>query len=272
MLLQRLLMKRMLTLTFKIYPYKQGSASAKKLSNALDGKVLKRVGSKYKPKKGDVVVNWGAGELPDYNPAFVLNQDVRVAGCKLATFKALEESGDVRIPDWWDNRDSITDEAYPVFCRTKLRGHSGDGIVIANSVDELVDAPLYTKYIKKKDEYRVHVLRDRAFFVQRKARKHDVENPNWKVRNIAGGFVFAEVPGPDGNRKNFECPADAINQAVAAVAALGLDFGGVDVIWNEKEKQAYVLEINTACGLEDRTADKYQEAVVDFVQNYGQAD
>jgi len=151
---------------------------------------------------------------------------------------------------------------FPVVCRTKLRGHSGDGIVIANNADELVDAPLYTKYIKKKDEYRVHVARHEddfdVFFIQRKARKLDVEEPNWLVRNLDGGFVFVEA-------QRVDVPDDVIEQAQRAIKALGLDFGGVDVIWNEREQKAYVLEINTACGLEERTALRYKDAIVRLV-------
>ena len=40
---------------------------------------------------------------------------------------------------------------------------------------------------------------------------------------------------------------------------LGLDFGAVDVIWNEHESKAYVLEINTAPGLEGSTVEDYKE-------------
>lgn len=238
---------------YRIYPYKQGSASAKKLAEALGGKVLKHVGSKYKPKRGDVVVNWGAGAPPVLAPATILNADVRVAQDKLATFNALQDMG-VSIPPIATSIDAAALLQFPVVCRTKLRGHSGDGIVIANNAEELVDAPLYTQYVKKKDEYRVHILKDNPFFVQRKARKLDHEQPNWLVRNLAGGFVFVECPEE-------EVPDDVVNQAVRAIAALGLDFGGVDVIWNEREGKAYVLEVNTACGLEDRTAEKYQQSL-----------
>ena len=244
---------------FRVYPYKQGSKSAKALANALEGKVLKHAGSKYRPRLGDVVVNWGAAAPPAYAPATTLNPDVKVAGCKLATFKALGAAG-VNIPDCFEGRaaaDAAPPNVFPLVARTKLRGHSGDGIVICNKPEELVDAPLYTRYVKKKDEYRVHVLRDNAFFIQRKARKLDNEQPNWLVRNLAGGFVFVECPRD-------EVPADVINQAVATIAALALDFGGVDVIWNEKEGKAYVLEVNTACGLEERTADRYRQAIVDL--------
>lgn len=240
---------------FRVYPYKQGSQSAKALALALDGKVLKLEGSKWKPKAGDVVINWGSGRVPRFGPAEILNPNVQNASCKLATFKALQVAG-VSIPPFTEAQAVATEWAREgvVVCRTKLRGHSGDGIVIANDQAGIVRAPLYTKYVKKKDEYRVHVLRDRAFFIQRKARKLEEENPNWQVRNLAGGFVFVECPAD-------EVPADVRAQAIAAIAALGLDFGGVDVMWNDRERKAYVLEVNTACGLEERTAARYAEVL-----------
>ena len=247
----------------RIYPYKQGSASARTLADHVGGKVLKLNNSRFSPSRGDLVINWGASNVPHFGEATVLNRDVSVAQCKLATLRALNEV-EIRVPEFCTHSRDIPADWYPVVCRTKLRGHSGDGIVIANTPEELVDAPLYTKYIRKKDEYRVHVMRTApvpglglvgrsAFFVQRKARKLDVAEPNWQVRNLAGGFVFVEVPIA-------EVPDDVINQAESAVEALELDFGGVDVMRNDREQRAYVLEINTACGLEDRTAEHYATA------------
>lgn len=244
---------------FKVYPYKQGSRSAKMLAAALEGKVLKRVNSKYVPRAGDVVINWGSSELPDFGAATVHNKQVDVAQCKLASFLAFKEKG-VKIPPFWTDKGDIPDSAFPVMCRTKLRGHSGDGIVIANTREGLVDAPLYTQYMKKKHEYRVHIMRSPdpdpdvtqflAFFIQRKAKKNGVTNPNWQVRNLAGGFSFKEVNYND-------VPSCVIAEAYKAMDALNLDFGGVDVIYNENTGAAYVLEVNSACGLEERTADNY---------------
>lgn len=243
-------------MTFKVYPYKQGSASAKALANALGGKVLKVENSKYKPKRGDFVINWGSGRVPNFGPAQVINNPgaVSSASCKLASFKAFNEA-QVQVPRFTENKRDAERFNFPVVCRTVLRGHSGAGIVIANNAAELVNAPLYTEYVKKKDEYRVHVLRDTAFFIQRKARKLDNENPNWQVRNLAGGFVFVE-------EQENQVPPEVLRQAKAAIAALGLDFGGVDVMWNDREQKAYVLEVNTACGLEERTADRYRAQIV----------
>ena len=37
----------------------------------------------------------------------------------------------------------------------------------------------------------------------------------------------------------------------------GLTFGAIDVIWNEHQQKAFVLEINTAPGIEGTTVEKY---------------
>jgi D-alanine-D-alanine ligase-like ATP-grasp enzyme len=36
-----------------------------------------------------------------------------------------------------------------------------------------------------------------------------------------------------------------------------LDFGAVDIIYNAKRNECYVLEVNTAPGLEGTTVEKY---------------
>lgn len=148
-----------------------------------------------------------------------------------------------------------------VVCRTILNGHSGAGIVLASKIEELVDAPLYVEYIPKSEEYRVHVFNGQVIHSSRKARKKEVpdEKINWKIRNHNNGFIF--------QHENFELPAQAAEHALNTVAALGLDFGAVDVIWNDKQQKAYVLEINTAPGIEGVTLSKYVEAIQKYANN-----
>jgi glutathione synthase/RimK-type ligase-like ATP-grasp enzyme len=237
--------------SFKVYPYKQGSKSAKLLATILGGKVLKREGSSYNPKEGHVIINWGSSHVPSFGPATVLNKDVTVAHNKLTSFVKLKEGG-VNVPEFWTDRNSIPSDCYPIVCRSILTGHSGDGITIAANQEALVSCPLYVKYIKKVSEYRVHVYNGNAFFIQRKAKKSGVTNPNWQVRNLEGGFAFVECDSSS-------VPPQVLEQSIMACQALGLDFGGVDVIWNANMSKAFVLEVNTACGLEERTANKYAD-------------
>jgi D-alanine-D-alanine ligase-like ATP-grasp enzyme len=87
--------------------------------------------------------------------------------------------------------------------------------------------------------------------VQQKKRRHDHDNPNWQVRNHANGFIYA--------RSDVNPPAAVLDAAKKALAATGLDFGAVDVIWNQHAGRAFVLEINTAPGLEGTTVEEYKE-------------
>lgn len=249
---------------YRVWPYRQGSKSAMALATALGGRVLKRNGSRFVFRKSDVVLNWGDTDPPPFCTHNLTG--IREASNKLLFFRKLQETG--LTPPFWENAGDIPDEAFPVVCRTVLAGHSGDGIVIAADRAGLVDARLYVKYVKKQDEYRVHVGRIKTINVdifggeeeetavviatQRKARRHDTPDAdvNWQIRNHDNGFVF--VRG--------DCnPNDGVlGAAQTALLASGLDFGAVDVIWNEREQRAYVLEINTAPGLEGQTVEDYK--------------
>lgn len=231
----------------RINPYKQGSRSALALAAALGGRVLKKEGSKFIRKPGDVVINWGdsnAGNLSCYN----LAGNVSRASNKLHAFVRMGEAG-VAIPSFANDRESVTWEGLTVV-RHKLTGHSGEGIELRDASD-LPSAPLYVQYVPKKAEYRVHVVGERVVLVQRKARNPECDNPNWKVRNHANGFIFV--------RNDVQAPGEVTDQAVRAVRALGLDFGAVDIIWNDRQQKAFVLEVNTAPGLEGSTVDDYAQ-------------
>jgi D-alanine-D-alanine ligase-like ATP-grasp enzyme len=49
--------------------------------------------------------------------------------------------------------------------------------------------------------------------------------------------------------------------------ALGLDFGAADVLFNARRNQAYVLEVNTAPGLEGQTVNDYAEAFKEMIRD-----
>lgn len=247
-------------MAMKLYQYKAGSASAKALAEKLGIKRIKLEGSKYKPKATDVIINWGSSTLPqELKNAIILNKPEAIAKAsnKLSAFQAFKEA-EVPTPEfttsfhealkWIDKAGAM------VVARTKLSGHSGEGIVLVQKEnrDELPNAPLYTEYVKKVQEYRLHVFKGNVFFIQRKARKQEVpdDEVNWQVRNHANGFIFAH--------QGVDVPDSYKEAAVAAVKALGLDFGAVDII-ETKKKECFVLEVNTACGLEGTTLDKYAE-------------
>lgn len=240
-----------------IYPYKAGSKSVKALKQALGIKSIKLQGSRFKPSPYNTVINWGSSECP----YLCLNRPeyVSQASNKLSTFWKLAGT-DVSIPNFStrkEDAEQLIGIGKKVVCRTVLNGHSGQGIVIASKVEELVDAPLYVEYIPKKEEYRVHVFQGEAFFVQRKARRMEEENPNWQIRNHQNGFIYAN--------QDVDVPEHVKEMACKAVDALDLDFGAVDIIWNERHDKYYVLEVNTAPGLSGTTLNKYAEKFKEYV-------
>lgn len=247
---------------YRVLPYRGGSRGATSLSRALNGRCLKVDGtSRFRPRRDDVLINWGNTNNPDMVQNCTMNNvDLRQASNKLSFFRQQSESGNAELlPRFWTAQEEIPEDGFPVVCRTVLSGHSGDGIVIANTRDELVRASLYVQYVKKQDEYRIHVGRGRRMdgpqsiiiSVQRKARSRAVpdDQVNWQVRNHTNGFIYM--------RENVVAPDAVIDVAKRVLEATNLDFGAVDVIWNERAQRAYVLEINTAPGLEGTTLDDY---------------
>ncbi len=250
-----------------LYPYKQASEGGKALAEALDLKRIALTNSKFKGAPEKFVINWGSSTLPEeVQKCKVLNkaEAVALASNKLHTFTRLEGADimpafttDIdRAASWIRSHKSIIVE------RHVLQGNSGDGIRIVEDWHDLQRCPLYVLYIPKKQEYRVHVLAGEVVDVQRKARRHDVPDDqiNWRVRNHDNGFVFAR------HEELGEVPARVLTNAVRAVQGLRLDFGAVDVVYNEKAGKAYVLEVNTAPGMTGETLEGYARRFSDLIQ------
>ena len=248
-----------------IYSYKPGSNSAAALSKILGYKRIKHEGSKFKGGKEHTVINWGASTLPYgwAETSRIINKPEDVALCtnKLEFFRNMQRiaGGDRAIvPDFTTDIEQAKKWAatyrHPILCRTVLNGHSGEGIVLANTPEEIVEAPLYVKYIPKRAEFRMHFAFRNHISQQQKARSGEVpdEQVDWKVRNRKNGFIY--------KRNDIVIP-DVVHDVVyTLMAGINLDFGAVDIVYNDYYDRAYVLEINTAPGLEGSTLDHYVNA------------
>lgn len=243
----------------KIFSWNNGKGS-RLLAEVLGIKRIKHHLSKYKAKEKDVIINWGSTRSLSYD-CIILNHPSQVQNVtnkktffqkydpSVATFKVPEYFFDIEAARKWLHEGEGT---RTLVARTILSGHEGKGIILCDNFLDIPDAELYTAYVKKKAEYRVHVIDGIAIDVVQKKRRIGAEGDS-RIRNTANGYVFA--------RNNIDVPDSVKSSAIDAVKYYGLDFGAVDVIWNDHQQQAYVLEINTAPGIEGTTVQKYKEAL-----------
>lgn len=223
--------------------------------------------SRYRPRRGDVVINYGNrrydtnffGQATVLNPVAALNR----AANKLQAFNTLSQAGvptveytiQQQIAQTWVNEGAV------VYARTVLNGHSGGGIVVHTAENSTVGAaPLYTKGITaQRREWRVHVFEGKISYVQLKRRRNGYrEDPNYRedVRNHSTGWIYATAD---------ITPSDAVLRAAFdAVTALGLNFGAVDLI--SRGDEAWVLEVNTAPGLTGTTLETYQHNFIEYAK------
>jgi hypothetical protein len=143
-----------------------------------------------------------------------------------------------------------------IFARTLTNSTGGRGIVEFDRANggNIPNAPLYTAYIPKKAEYRAHVFAGTVIDVQQKKKRRGFsEDRNTRIRNLANGYVYTRdgVVPPDGMG----------DLAIAAVRAVGYMYGAVDIVYNERQNQCYVLEVNSRPGLMGTTLDRYVSAL-----------
>lgn len=177
---------------------------------------------------------------------------------KIQQFQAFQREG-VSSPSFTTQPDGVGDlRSKSAFARTLINSTNGRGIVEFDvGVEPTPRAPLYTAYIPKKAEYRVHVFAEHAVDIQQKRKKRGYENErDTRVRNVQNGYVYC--------RDGIQPPDGIETLAVAAVKACSYLYGAVDIIYNEKQNKCFVLEVNSRPGLMGTTLRKYAEALVNL--------
>ena len=154
----------------------------------------------------------------------------------------------------------VMNQSLSIFGRRILNGSCGQGIVVIEPPTDpsqewwLPYCPVYTKYKKKKREFRVHVFKDQVVAIKEKKRRKDYEGQReTKIRNLANGYVFCTAEQvPDGLKE----------LALAASGAVSSDFKGVDVGYNERNNELFIIEVNSAPGIQGSNINAYVEAIL----------
>ena len=246
-----------------VYPYRMASRSGRALAQELDVKRVREASPTFRPT-GRHVINWGNPRLPAWNviEGNWLNSPDAVAQCsnKLLFFQMLHEHGRHNdIPEFTSDVQLAAEWGQAVIARTHLNGSGGLGAhYVENAADLLAqldnplrNAPLFVKYFKKKAEYRVHFGPLGVFHVQHKRKRLEEQDADFRIRNHDNGWVFTI--------NDVNPPAAVMDVCNRVIPILPLDFGALDVVYNEHYDRALVLEVNTACGLEGTTLTKYAD-------------
>jgi hypothetical protein len=175
---------------------------------------------------------------------------------------ALEFTTSEEQAQQWISEGSI------VFGRTVLKGSCGKGIEIfypagqhpdddgdMDKEDLVFKCPVYTRYKKKKREFRVHVFKDQVVAVTEKKRRKEFDGErDTKIRNLANGYVFVQtvMDEPEGLR----------DLALRAARVSSSDFRGVDVGYNKLKDELFIIEVNSAPGIQGTNLNKYLEAII----------
>jgi len=215
-----------------------------------------------------LVINLGVTDDLPYEGRIINTQDmVRAASNKKQARIIFGEAG-VPSPTLYLKTADIRKEDLPVIGRTSYHC-KGQGFWFCKTLEAVKRAARegathFLEFIPDTREYRVHTFSKKRCLGEETRTPEDyvsikISEKVWQgdgapnaaepQKNHEFGWTFL---GPQ-NRREEEL--DVVRHAAKqAIAALGLDFGAVDVMYRVRAKQPYVLEVNSTPSLSDENA------------------
>jgi hypothetical protein len=230
-----------------------GKALFEKLKEAKAGGYdWRHVCAKEPKHRPDLILRWGNSTLPTKGSTELNTQAaVRNAADKGKMMDILSKTKDVRIPMY-----------VPVTAQTPrtLEGNwfvrnEHDHITYRNTI--LAGDKYAVQEILKTREFRVHVFNDQIVGVYEKLPREEgakifkAENCDFRRIDLADKAQTTRIKG-------------VRPMAKIAVKALGLLFGGVDVIM-DANGNAYVLEVNSSPSLNTLNLDRWVEVFTEYL-------
>ena len=229
-------------LNIKLSLGSKGSRSAKALAQSLSQAVGYKVfrTTKTMVKRRQLAYGMGVDKLSQYR------------WFEQQGLSALSYTTDPVVAKAWCEEGDV------VIGRKLLSASCGKGIVLLKKGDEWQSCPVYTLYKKKKREFRVHVFKDKVVsIVEKKARSNWEGVRNTHIRNLANGYVFCQDV--------VDLPPNIHELAIAASKVVASDFKGVDIGFNEKHNDLFIIEVNAAPGIEGTNLNKYVSTIVSTI-------
>lgn len=212
--------------------------------------------------KVDYFLRWGTSEQFPVRARVELNSIQAVANTtnKLRMLELLADAG-LPTPSFTTDSsglDGIKDATGNYYIRSKLGvvRYSND----FNSGDSYASQPIPNK----RREYRVHVFNSKIIAIYEKV-PHGKDTEGYTIPALFKSHnCHFRLVNPDISL------CDAVGQKIAidSVNALGLLFGGVDLI-RDKDKNFFVCEVNSAPGLNSNNAQRWVTAIKEYINAAG---
>lgn len=217
----------------------------------LHGASLRLLQEKLAGVDGDLCVSWGIEREGAVNGMRRLNSVEQLSALVEAGVPCVEFTTELATAREWVRAGEL------VFGRELVHTRGKD--IVGPKHKAWRHKEFWTKVVRDvAQEWRVHIFKGRSIA---RGLKVQVEEP-WRVlpvRNRGNGWRMIHTEDP---------PEVVRETARAAVAAVGYDFGAVDLLLREGG-EVVVLEINTAPGLDEYTASAYVKAIVRLVRKVG---
>lgn len=254
-----------------------GASRSGEINLNFSPKIIKRQNSSFKfNKDSHKIINWGSTNITDRfgGEGDIYNKSIKTVTNKKEFFSHHQLSSKYKkyVPSYTSRWATASEWLTTLKCRKVLgrkilTGSSGSGIVEVDSNNiyslssgESDSIKIYVEYIPKTLEYRVSFSRNSEgdYLLGRpqiKLRDSSVpdDQVNWSIRNTENGFIFGF------NEEKFQGTKDDLMEFTSEYCKEvlstidGLDFGAIDIIWNKRREKFYVLEVNTAPGIDGPT-------------------
>lgn len=210
--------------------------------------------SRWNRVGGDVLVRWGSSAGMDADVTLNTSESVSRTADKLRMLETLRDGG-ISVPPFSVRDDELE---YPILGRS--RNHrGGTDIAVYMRPDErrgLASHAFYTQFVESAREMRLHVVGNEVVAAAlKRGPDHEGHLP---IRNHDHGYTF--VPFVHTWPHQRRC-----DTAVAAVRALGLDFGSVDLLILPSDADM-VCEVNSSAGCTPRTARAYATGIAKLLE------
>lgn len=226
------------------------------LAKFLSASIISRYSKSLEP---GIIVNWGCSDKPESfnkNEHIWFNEaeNIKYSVNKINMFRLLEKQGLKTYQFIINNVTAALSSDVKLVARHLINSHSGNGIEIIEKGSEIPTAPLYTIFKEDDFEVRLFVIFNEVIcYAQKKKmsasklKERGIDfNPDIKTYN--NGWVYSI--------NNCVQISERIKDtAVKAIAAVGLDFGCVDIQFTDPEDPT-IIETNSAPGLRSHTTTK----------------